>query len=335
MGQLFDRGRMNNSKPDRQLLKEAMDWMVSLSAAPADRRLHEAAETWRNSNPAHAAAWRQAERAWRAVAFARPDEPATSRDALPAGRLGAMPPRRRAYGMLAIASIVAVLALSLYVPSLGVGLRADHATSAAEHRRIDLQDGTVVELGAATALDVQFDERRRSTDLLTGEAFFSVSPGDPRPFVVLAHGVSILVTGTAFNVRVDDGAVAVAVEHGSVEVAAAGTTTPRPIHMRAGDQLVVKRQDGSFEQSTLPASEVASWRRYKLFIDGATVGDVVNELRRYDSGWIVVTDGNLLRQQVTGLYDLRDPAEALRVLVGPFGAKVSCVSPLLTIVSGS
>lgn len=237
--------------------------------------------------------------------------------------------------MIAVASIVAVLVLSLYVPSFGVGTRADHATSTAEHRRIGLQDGTVVELGASTSLDVRFDERRRSVDLLTGEAFFSVAPGDARPFVVLARGVSILATGTAFDVRVDDGSVAVAVEHGSVEVAAAGAAEPRPVSMRAGDRLVVRRQGGALEQGTIPASEVASWRRYKLFIDGATVGDVVDELRRYDSGWIVVTDGNLLRQQVTGLYDLRDPAEALRVLVGPFGAKVWSVSPLLTIVSGS
>jgi transmembrane sensor len=71
-----------------------------------------------------------------------------------------------------------------------------------------------------------------------------------------------------------------------------------------------------------------------MFVDGATVSEVIAELRRYDSGWIVVTDGNLLRQRVTGLYDLRDPVEALRVLVGPFGTQVRSISPLLTVVSG-
>lgn len=330
----FDRGQMTKSKPDRQLLKQAMDWLLRLSAAPADRRLHQAAQAWRSSDPAHESAWRQAERAWRAVAYARSDEPEASRDGRSVVEFGTRSHRPRWRWLAAAVSIVAVVALALYGPSFGLGLDADHETRVAEHRRIGLRDGTVVDLGASTALDVRFNERRRSVDLLAGEAFFSVAPGDARPFVVLAGGVSILVTGTAFNVRMSVDAIAVAVEHGSVEVAVSGATASDTVRMRAGDQLVARRRTGSLERNTVSDSEVGGWRRFKLFVDGATVGDVIDELRRYDKGWIVVTDADLLRQQVTGLYDLRDPAHALRVLVGPFGGQVRSVSPLLTIVSG-
>jgi transmembrane sensor len=315
---------MTESKPDRQLLKEATDWMIRLSAAPSDRTLQEAADAWRQGDPAHALAWRQAERAWRAVGHAQPAEP------MPRAQIAS---RRPARWMLAAASLLVILVVALYAPRFVTGLGADHATAAAEHRRIGLQDGTAIELGAATALDVRFDGQRRTVDLLAGEAFFSVARDDSRPFVVEARGVSVKVTGTAFNVRLLEESVAVAVEHGSVEVAAAGSLAAKPMRLEAGQQLAVGR-NGSVDLGTIPASEVAAWRRHKLFVDGATVADVIDELRRYGRGWIVVTDDGLLRQQVTGLYDLRDPAEALRVLVGPFNARVRTVTPLVTVVSG-
>ncbi len=64
------------------------------------------------------------------------------------------------------------------------------------------------------------------------------------------------------------------------------------------------------------------------------LGDVVADMRRYSGKWIVFQDGHLAAQQVTGLYDLRDPDRALRVLVGPFGGRVREVTPFLRIVSG-
>lgn len=329
---------MTAGKPDREFLRQATDWMMRLSAAPADRALHDAAEAWRTSDPAHAVAWRQAERAWRAVAFATPAEATADEPGMLHVPLLAHPTRRRAsrWAMAAL-SLLAVLVLSLYAPSLIMNFAADHVTAIAEHRSIGLQDGSVVELGAASALDVEFGETRRLVTLLAGEAFFDVKSGDARPFTVQAGDVSVVVTGTAFNVRLDEEAVAVAVEHGSVEVTlsrhAPGTKIPVLRPLRAGDQLVV-RSDGSVEQTAVPVAEMGSWRRHRMFVDGATVSEVIAELRRYDSGWIVVTDGNLLRQRVTGLYDLRDPVEALRVLVGPFGTQVRSISPLLTVVSG-
>lgn len=332
---------MTAGKPDRELLRQATEWMLRLSSAPADRALRDAAEVWRTSDPAHAVAWQHAERAWRAVALATPPETMTGTTAEEDGFSPVPPPTRPArmrasrWAMAAL-SLLAVLALSLHAPSFIMNFAADHATAIAEHRSIGLQDGSVVELGAASALDVEFDETRRQVRLLAGEAFFDVKSSGGRPFRVQAGDVLVVVTGTGFNVRLDDEAVAVTVEHGSVEVTtsrhAPGTQTPILRRLRTGDQLIV-RSDGSVEQTSFPVAEMGSWRRHRMFVDGATIGEVVAELRRYNSGWIVVTDGNLLRQRVTGLYDLRDPVEALRVLVGPFGTHVRSISPLLTVVS--
>jgi transmembrane sensor len=233
-------------------------------------------------------------------------------------------------------SLLTVLALSFYLTSRVMGFGVDHVTTTGEHRTVDLPDGTVVELGAASALDVQFSDSARLVKLRLGEAFFNVKSGDTRPFTVKAGGVSVVVTGTAFNVRLADEAVAVAVEQGSVEVrmppaeTAQGTMEPVLRQLGAGEQLVA-RTDGTIELGPVSPDQAGAWRRHRLHADGATVGEAISHLRRYHGGWIVVTDGNLLRQRFTGFYDLRDPVESLRALVGPFGARVRPISVLIIV----
>jgi transmembrane sensor len=98
----------------------------------------------------------------------------------------------------------------------------------------------------------------------------------------------------------------------------------------AGEQLVA-RTDGTIELGPVSPDQAGAWRRHRLHADGATVGEAISHLRRYHGGWIVVTDGNLLRQRFTGFYDLRDPVESLRALVGPFGARVHPISVLIIV----
>jgi transmembrane sensor len=80
-------------------------------------------------------------------------------------------------------------------------------------------------------------------------------------------------------------------------------------------------------------SAVASWRDGQLFVDNVTVSQVVDELQRYQKGWIVIADDRLAAQRVTGLYDLRDPGRALRALVQPSGGTVREITPFLHVLS--
>lgn len=239
------------------------------------------------------------------------------------------------WAMVAVSLLVA-LALSVYLPSRVLSLGVDHVTTTAEHRAVDLPDGSVVELGAASALDVEFNDSTRLVKLRSGEAFFNVKLGDERPFTVKAGGVTVVVTGTAFNVRLADEAVAVAVEEGSVDAwmppveTPQGTMEPVQRPLRAGEQLVA-RADGTIEQGPVSPGEAGAWRRHRLHVDGATVGETIAHLRRYHVGPIIVTDGNLLRQRFSGFYDLRDPVGSLRAVVGPFGAQVRPLSVVIIV----
>ncbi|WP_421999600.1 FecR family protein [Reyranella sp.] len=330
---------MKTGGPADPLMREAIDWLIRLAEAPADAALRAAAEAWRGATPEHALAWKRAEKAWAWLGDPVPDRVAPGRDAAAVLPLPPTAPRRRrsaagrrwqAGGIAAIAAALLVL----WLPSLLPGLRADVATATAELREVVLEDGSTVTLAPQTALDVRFTESRREVALLAGEAFFSVTADRNRPFVVRAAGLAVRVTGTEFDVRLLGDALDVGVKHGSVEVEAAATTATAAVRLGPGDRLTVDRRSGTARRGSVPPEDVGSWREHRLFVEQATVAEVVEVLRRYRSGWIVLADDGLARRQVAGLYDLRDPDQALRILVGPFGGRVREVTPLLRIVSG-
>lgn len=328
---VFDCGKarrnMTTGQSPEALIAEATDWLLRLEESPGDAAVRAAADAWRAADPAHERAWVRAERAYRLIG--RSAEASRGRPAVSTPRGWRLVSRR--WGAGAAVALAAGLLL-LFVPGLLVKLRADFATGTAELRRVTLEDGTVVELAAQSALDVRFSRERRVVTLLSGEAFFKVAEQPGRPFDVSAGDLTVTVVGTAFDVRLSSEATTVAVEHGVVEVRNAGAKAA--MRLKAGDQVIVGRRDGTIRHAGIAPQEVASWRDRRLFVEGSTVGQVVDELRRYNAGWIVFADPGFANQQVTGLYDLGDPDRALRILVAPFGGQVREITPLLKIVSG-
>jgi transmembrane sensor len=328
---------MTISNSGDPLTKEAIDWLMRLEEAPDDIELQAAARAWREANPEHAMAWGKAERAWRWLADPKPD--AVEHPPLfPSTPVGHRPQGRWSTGRrwtVAVAGAIAACLMLLYAPSVVTNLRSDFATTTAELRQVTLEDGTTVELAPQTALDVRFTADRRAVALLAGEAFFDVVANPKRPFEVQAAELSVLVTGTAFDVRMRTDSVAVGVKHGSVEAHSRSRGSAfSPVRLGPGDELVFDRRTGAVRRTRVPPDEVGSWREYRMFVERATVAEVVEALQRYHSGWIVLVDRGLAQQQVAGLYDLRDPEQALRILVEPFGGRIHEVTPLLRIISG-
>jgi transmembrane sensor len=114
------------------------------------------------------------------------------------------------------------------------------------NERMALRDGSVVELKDGSRVVVEFSASERRVRL-TGEAHFQVAKDAKRPFIVDANGVTVRAVGTAFNVRIDTGAVQVVVTEGKVSVAAppakVGATSAAeasaPALVTAGQQATV------------------------------------------------------------------------------------------------
>lgn len=308
---------------------EAVDWLMRVNAAPGDSTLRAGLETWLASSEAHRRAYRSVERMWMLSAglpAAAPSVPGKVVD-LPRARR-----RRRVWGLTA-ALVAACVALWVF-PSVKLYFQADHLTGVAELRELTLEDGSIVHLDAASAIAVRYDKARREVELLAGQAFFKVVSARDRPFVVTAGNVAVTVKGTAFDVGSSRDGVTVAVQSGVVEVLVSGIERNVLSTLTRGERLVVDRQ-GAFARAQVAPEDVASWREHRLVVDGATLGEVVDELGRYHRGAILVSDRGLSERRITGVFDLRRPLEALHTVARTQNGSVIELSPYLTIVSSS
>lgn len=334
-----DRG--NADRTEGQASREASAWMIRLQEAPDDAALRRRFDAWR-ADPVNAAAWEETQRMTRVVAAATPRHAESWAPFLrqrrsmladaPVRRRTRIMSRRRVFGLggLAAAAIVAVVA----GPQITQRLAADYTTGTAETRKMRLADDSVVTLGPDSAIAVTYTPGARGIRLLAGEAYFDVTPDAGRPFRVSADRVRITVLGTAFNVNRGDGGADVGVAHGVVRVDVDDGARPVSETLRAGDFVRVSRA-GRVTRGERPPSQTAAWREMQLIAQDQPFGDVVDRLRRYYAGAIVVTDDTLAGQPVTGVYNLDDPAAALRGIARSQNAVVRQITPWLLVVSRS
>jgi transmembrane sensor len=231
---------------------------------------------------------------------------------------------------MAVAACLAVV----FVPAVLVRVQADYVTGNAETRSLQLSDGSAVVLAPGSAIAVAYGDGERRVRLLAGEAFFEVAPNPARPFRVSARDVDVTVLGTGFDVRMGDDGAAVSVQHGIVRVSHATTTPPVAETLEAG-QSVRLTWTGQATRSTEPPELMAAWRQGQLIAQDQPMRDIVDQLRRYYSGTIVLASSGLAERRVTGAYNLVNPVDALRAIARAHGATVREITPWLLIVSDS
>lgn len=292
--------------------EEAARWLILLDDDPDDRQLQAEFRAWLAADPAHAAAWESVGRTSALLASAH---------------VRKARPRSRFVGAAIGVALAASLALA-FAPGLLLKLRADDATGTAEIRMVHLADGSDVRLGPESAITVSYAGGQRRVALLAGEALFDVHHDPARPFHVTVHGVTVTDIGTRFDVAARGKATAVAVNQGRVRVDAAG----RSFDMGAGDWL--RLEDGLPAQrgAGLPA-DLTAGPSPRIAARNLPVAAVVEDLRPWFAGRILVTDDSVGAHPVTGVFDAADPVRALEALVGPAGGRVVRVTPWLLVVT--
>jgi transmembrane sensor len=321
-----------HDQTDEELLEEAMDWFLRLRDPSRSDIDDLAFAAWIGRSTQHEQAWAKACRTWDIMGETQPVN-------IPAWK--ALPPplsakprrfgRRYAIGM-GIAALAACLVAAVVGPTAVIRYQADYTTATAEIRHITLEDGSTVDMSAASAIAVDFSGTARRVRLLSGEAFFDVQPDISRPFTVDAGGeLNITVVGTAFDVNVTPQVASIQLAHGAVDLLA--RKTRNAMQLRPGDFVTLDRVSGQLSRASTDIDAIAAWRDGKLFVQDVAIKTVVAELQRYHPSWITVASTELGERRITGLYDLSDPDRALEALVSPYGAKVHHVSPYLRVLS--
>ncbi|WP_438751657.1 FecR family protein [Pararhizobium sp. O133] len=305
------------------ILEEAMDWFLDLKARPDCRQTEQGFQEWLSRSPTHGRAWEQALKTWTLLGEVPPvyehvwrREPAATVVSLRSRR----PWKRWTAG--AITALAASAIVLLAGPSLLIRLRADHMTQTAESRTVKLEDGTVIEMAGDSAIATEITASVRRVTLLSGEAFFDVAHDASRPFTVDAGGVAVAVLGTAFDVQMANDTTTVELARGVVAISYAGPEHRENFELAPGEMAAVDRRTGDVIRDTIAPEDIAAWRGGKLFVNDVSVAAAVERLQRYHPAWISIPDPALAARRVTGLYDLKNPDQALAALVKPFGGNV-------------
>lgn len=277
---------------------------------------------WLRADPAHAEAYAQAQVLWElseGPARTLADEEALALQ----GYLEAMDRPRRS-PVLRWSAALAMAACLLLMVSLGTGwqaqrwlddLGADFVSAPGEIRTVTLADQSQVTLDADSAIAVDFSHGERRVQLRRGAGFFNVSHTG-EPFVVAAESGEARVLGTQFEVRLQPHGAQVTVLSGRVGVTASRDGEQQIL--TAGQQVAYG--EGAAEKLHGVDSEAQlAWRQGWLTYYKSTLAEVVEDLRRYYPGRIVLLNDELAARKVSGSFPSKDPQTVLDSLQGVLG----------------
>jgi transmembrane sensor len=215
-------------------------------------------------------------------------------------------------------------------------------TAIGERKSVTLADGSKVLLNTDTRIQVEYSPERRVLHLHQGEAFFEVAHNADRPFLVYAGGDVVRAVGTAFSVRIQKHDVAVVVTEGTVELASVshtpvgtqgGLAKPRTVKLVALDAGQGATVDEHVEAiETIKPAEVTrklSWREGVLSFSGEPLEQVVEEVSRYTSLTIVISDPSIRNVTIGGYFKAGETEAMFEALETSFGVRVIRVNDRL------
>ena len=311
----------DNTVPTPAQEQAALAWLSLLHDRPSagDQLTF---SQWLRADPAHAEAYAQAQVLWELSEG--PAQNLADEDALALqGYLEAMDRPRRS-PVLRWSAVLAMAACLLLMVSLGTGwqaqrwlddLGADFISAPGEIRTVTLADQSQVTLDADSAIAVDFSHGERRVQLRRGAGFFSVSHTG-EPFVVAAENGEARVLGTQFEVRLQPHGAQVTVLSGRVGVTAS-RDGERQI-LTAGQQ-VAYGEGAAAKLHAVDSEAQLAWRQGWLTFYKATLAEVVEDLRRYYPGRIVLLNDELAARKVSGSFPSKDPQAVLNSLQGVLG----------------
>jgi transmembrane sensor len=320
----------SNIEPTQQQQDEAALWHVRHAGGSMSALRDREFDAWLAASPANRRAYDQMQALW-----AQLEEPAArlSRQRLArnlwqplTGWMRSLSPGRLVAGFAVPALIAA--ALWLVDPELVQNLTADVVSGREVVSRVDLPDGSVVRLGADSALEMDFAQGRRGVELLRGQAFFEVVHRDGHPFQVRTGDAVVRVVGTRFNVdRLAQGTV-VTVQQGAVRV----TTSPVEdgVLIGPGQQVAVDRGQLHVVQGP-EAMRALSWLEGRLSIQNQTLAALLTKLEAYQGGHIVAL-GSVAERRISGSFPVGDVGGSLVTIAAAVNARLVHLSPWLTVL---
>lgn len=324
----------------KELLTQAFQWREILGTPDVSAHDQKAFEAWIAADPTHADIYDYAETFFQAMGTVsnedlRSDVTGRSahetridiRDKITGllGRVGRKPIGITAIGASMAAACIALALLAspnkLEIEPAAITMAA-YESPVGKTNTIDLDDGSVVTLGAASEISVGYGPDERLAVVTSGSAFFEVSSDPDRPFKVSAGDMTVTVTGTEFDVIRRNRLVRVAVAEGSVDVSYPFVINDQATSMvsrkslQAGERVLASIDAGLGAVESIPDSAIGAWRENTFYYDSAPLFELIDDANRhFENG--VQFDGPeavLTEFKVHGSYNAGDIDEMMKIL---------------------
>ena len=309
-----------SSRPvSARVLDAAIAWQLCLDCGNGSAVEQAEFAKWYAASEEHARAWLQL--GMLDHRFSSTTVPV--RKALLSARSGVQQRVRKLGGGLA--SIALVCGLALFAGKNYLPLdywMADQRTATGEQRQLRLADGTLLNLNTHSAVDVRFDDKTRLIVLHEGEILVQTGHDDPRPFIVQTADGNLRALGTRFLVKREDDGTRLSVLQSAVGA------QPEALHQeqifKEGQQVLMRRDGLGPMLAVSPGTD--AWTRGMLVVDNARLGDVVEELSRYRTGYLGV-DKHVADLRITGSFPLHDTNLALNALLPTLPVQIQQHTP--------
>lgn len=330
-------GRLSMAADAQEARRDASHWYIRLREEDGDPAVKAELDEWLRSDPLHREAWSSMYGTMQTANRAPADWkiPGNAAHRRKSGRdvRGVSVGQRRPTKRIVAGAVAAACAFVLALPTISLNVQADHLTPAGQVERIALADGSVVELGPDSAIAVKYDQQGRTVRLLSGQAMFDVTHDPSKPFRVKAGDVTTTVLGTRFDVRMIGETTSVSVNRGHVRVEDTGATPVGEHDLLVGDWVRIAGDHASKTGKIAPQL-IGGWRQGEVLAENRTIESVIDEIRPWYRGRIIVADSKLAARPVTGIYNVRDPEQALSMIITPYGGRITRITPWLMIVMG-
>ncbi len=190
-----------------------------------------------------------------------------------------------------------------------------------ETKQVTLPDQTEVWLNAGSSLKYpsEFSQKLRSVHL-TGEAFFSVTKNQSKPFVVETKNLAVKVLGTKFNLKAypDEHQTIATLQEGKIEIQ---TVKNQKRQIVPNEQLVYNNETSTLKVVKINVEDIPDWKTGNLLFSEATLGEILQTLeRRFNISFDTDKSIDLSTERYTIKFEREEtPEQILQVLADMAG----------------
>lgn len=290
--------------PGQAHVDQAIEWLVQLRYNTPTVQAEQAFGRWLDQHPHNALAWAQVQ-AMSEEFSSLPRE--LSRRTLEGTQRRSIS-RRDSLKLLGLLGAAGTLGWVGREPLGLPTLLADKHTATGERRTFHNNDGSVIQLNTASAIDLRFAADLRALSLIQGEV--SIDTGnDPRPLHVTTRDGVLQTQGSQLLVRERTDGTLLAVRQGSVTLYPGNGTAPRIA--RPGEQLLFSAS-GQVGPAVTHA-DPWGWREGVLSVQRMPLGEFIAELSRYRPGVLRCAEA-VAGLKVFGTYQLADTDQILALV---------------------